>query len=202
MSIRKTILASLAAVLMVSAGAMAQDNPGGANPGGANPGGGNAAGGNNGGGNNGGGRQRGQGGQGGNWDPAQFQQRIMDGIKEQLKAPDDEWKVIEPKLKKVMDASAATRAGGFGFGGRGRGGPQGGDNAEQQPTTELGKAAKELRDLLKTENPTADQITAKLKAYRDARDKANAELKAAREALKEVLTEKQEAQLVLMNTLE
>jgi hypothetical protein len=62
MSIRKTILASLAAVLMVSAGAMAQDNPGGANPGGGNPGGGNAAGGNNGGGNNGGGRQRGQGG--------------------------------------------------------------------------------------------------------------------------------------------
>ncbi|MGE5608946.1 MAG: hypothetical protein ACM359_06815, partial [Bacillota bacterium] len=55
----------------------------------------------------GGGRQ-GRGGRGqqgaGNFDPAQFRQRMMDRMKERLGASDDEWKVLQPKFEKVMNA--------------------------------------------------------------------------------------------------
>src|SRR5437762_6836879 len=86
-----------------------------------------------------GGRNQGRG----NFDPAQFRQRAMDRIKEQLGATDDEWKVIQPKVEKVMTAHRESR-GGFGFGGfgGGRGGPGGGGGgggADQQPTTAVGK---------------------------------------------------------------
>jgi hypothetical protein len=170
---------------MITSGAIAQD--GGGQGGGGQ--GGNQSGG-----------QRGQGGgQGRRWDPAEMQNQILKGIKDQLKAPDDEWNVIEPKLKKVFEAQMNARTGMFGGGRGGRGGGGGGDNA---PTTEIGKAAQDLRTLLQSDNPPADQVTAKLAAYRAARDKANAELKTAREALKEVLTEKQEALLVVNSILE
>src|SRR5205823_91792 len=57
-----------------------------------------------------GGRQRG-GGQGGNFDPAQFQQRRMDDLKERLEVKDDtEWKAIQPLIQKVMDSQRAVVA--------------------------------------------------------------------------------------------
>ncbi|MEP0841816.1 MAG: hypothetical protein HRF43_03795, partial [Phycisphaerae bacterium] len=66
----------------------------------------------------------GRGGRG-NFDPAQMRQRMMDNIKEELAASDDEWKVLQPKVEKVLDAQRETRGGGFGgfggFGGRDRG---------------------------------------------------------------------------------
>jgi len=70
------------------------------------------------------------GGQGrGNFDPAQFRQRFEDNVKEQLGASDDEWKVIQPKLEKLM--LARRDAGGFGmFTGRGGRGDRGGDSNE------------------------------------------------------------------------
>src|SRR5258706_7098480 len=64
-------------------------------------------------------RQRGQGG--GNFDPEQMRQRMMDRYKEQLEVKDDaEWKLISDRIEKV---TAARREIGFGggFGGFGRG---------------------------------------------------------------------------------
>src|SRR5437867_5400501 len=86
----------------------------------------------------------------GNFDPAQFRERRMNQLKEQLGATDDEWKAIQPKVEKVMNAQREMRGGGgFGFGGPGgggggRGGPGGGGGggggggADQQPTTAVG----------------------------------------------------------------
>jgi hypothetical protein len=175
-----------AAVAFLTAGALAQNQ-----------------GNNGGGGQGGGGNQQGGGGGRGNWDPAQMQQRMLERVKEQMKAPEDEWKVIEPKLTKVVTAQRDARAGGGGRGGRGGqgGGGQGGGD-QQQPQTELARAARELRELLQQENAAPDQISSKLTSFRAARDKANTELKTAREALKEVLNERQEAVLVTMDVLE
>src|SRR6185312_12473337 len=92
-----------AAVLCVSAGSlMAQDNGGG---------------------NGGGGGRRFRGG-GGNFDPAQFQQRMMDNIKDRLGFTNDtDWSAVQPLVQKVMDARREQAAGGgFGRLGGGRGG--------------------------------------------------------------------------------
>src|SRR3982750_4338965 len=75
----------------------------------------------------------------GNFDPAQMRERFMTSIKEQLKADDDEWKVLSPKIEKLMTAQRDSRAGGGGFGRR-PGGGGGGGGADNQPTTALGKA--------------------------------------------------------------
>ena len=49
---------------------------------------------------------------------------------------------------------------------------------------------------------SADTITQKLKALREAREKAQAELAASQKELKELLTQRQEAVLVINGMLE
>src|SRR5689334_15173086 len=65
----------------------------------------------------------------GNFDPAQFRQRMLDDLKERLEVTNDsEWKLISERIEKVMDAQRETRMGGFGGFGRGGGRRGGGDN--------------------------------------------------------------------------
>ncbi len=155
------------------------------------------------------GGQRGGGQDGGgqrNFDPAEMQRRRLERMKEQLGAPDDEWKVLEPKITKVLTAQrdAFSGFGGFGGGGRrggggpGGGGPGGGE-ADNSP---VAVAQRELRTLLERENASAEEIDKKLAAFREARAKAAANLEAARKELKELLSAKQEASLVLSGVLE
>ena len=133
------------------------------------------------------------------FDPAQFRERMMNNIKERLGASDDEWKVISPKVEKVMTAQRDARGGGgFGFGGRGRRGGGG----DQQPTTEAGKASADLQTALENKDTPADEIAKKLAAFREARDKGRAQLQAAQKELKEILTQRQEAVMVSMGMLE
>ena len=141
-------------------------------------------------------------GQRGNFDPAEWQKRMMERFKEQLKAPDDEWAVIQPKLEKVMTAQREARAGGM-FGGRGgRGGPGGPGGDQQQDTSALGVASRELRTALENENTSGEELDKKLAAFREARAKAQANLEAARKDLKEILSPRQEASLVMIGILE
>src|SRR5207302_2321689 len=65
-------------------------------------------------------RQRGQGGQGGNVDPAQMRSQFLQRIKEQLGATDEEFAALQPKLEKLMTAQRDIRGGGGGRGGFGR----------------------------------------------------------------------------------
>ncbi len=163
-----------------------------------------------------GGRQGGPGGRGGpgGFDPARMQQMMADRMKDQLGASDDEWKIIGPRLTKVMTLSRQSRGGGMMgmmgmFSGRGRGGPGGGRGGDRggdrggRPDRELTGVAKvtsELRTLLDG-NPSADQIKAKLTALRQAREKSKQDLAKAQQSLKQVLSLKQEAQLVLIDVL-
>jgi hypothetical protein len=135
----------------------------------------------------------------GNFDPAQMRERYMNSIKEQLKADDDEWKVLSPKIEKLMTAQRDARTFGGGFGRRPGGGGGGADN---QPQTPVAKASAELRTVLENKDTAPEDIAKKLAALREAREKARADLAAVQKELKDVLTQRQEAVLVTMGMLE
>ena len=185
---RRMILPMFALVAILSPLAMAQDNTGG----------------NDGGGNN---RQRGggNGGPGGGGNNQDWRQRFADRLKEDLGATDEEMKVIQPKLEKLM--LARRDASGFGgmFGGRGgRGGPggRGGDSQADETPSPAQQASNDLRQTLENKSATAEEIAAKLKVLREARAKAKEAVATAQKDLKEVLTQRQEAVLVNMGMLE
>jgi Spy/CpxP family protein refolding chaperone len=146
-------------------------------------------------------RQRGQGnannnGGRGNFDPAQFRDRMYARYKEQLGSNDEEWKVIQPKLEKVLATQRdgrSSRGGDFG----GRGGRPGGDrNAADQNQSAVARASAELRAAIEDKSSSADAITAKVTALREAREKAKADIAAAQKELRELLTARQEAVLI------
>jgi len=150
-----------------------------------------------------GGRRDDRGGRG--FDPAQFRERMMNRMKEEMGSTDDEWKVLAPKIEKVVTAQRDTRTGFGGFGGRGGPGDRGGDrgaNAGDQQLSKVQQAQRDLRTLLENKSASADEIGKKLDAFRKARDAAKAELQAAQKALKEVVTQRQEALLVMSGMLE
>jgi len=129
---------------------------------------------------------RGPGGRGGgNFDPAQFQQRMNDRIKEQFGSTDEEWNAIQPLVQKVMDLrreQIGANMRGFGRGGRGFG--RNNEDVQNEQTA--------LNDAVEN-NASKDELKEKMAAFRKARDAKEKELKAAQDSLKKVLTTKQEA---------
>lgn len=157
-----------------------------------------------------GGGQRRQGdprqrGERGGFDREAMQERIMAMMQERMGVSNEEWTVIKPRLSKVMKLSMDA-SGMRGMFGRGRGG-RGGDRGQQRPETDaqssgVQKASADLQETLEKEAPTAAEIKAKLTALRGAREKAKQELVTSQKKLREVLTLKQEAQLVMMGLLD
>ena len=161
-----------------------------------NPGGGGGNG--NGNGNNGGGGGGGGGGFGGG------RQRMMDNIKQQLGASDDEFAAIQPKIEAVMtlQRDVITRPRGmFGRGGRGGGGFGGFGGPTTQPS-EVQTAMQDLSTTLDDPNASPDTIKTKLDAVRQAKAKARQDLIVAQQDLKSVLTQRQEAVMVLNGFLD
>lgn len=155
----------------------------------------------------GGGGRRG----GGNVDPAQMQERMLERYKGVLEFTNDvEWDAVKPLVQKVMDARRETFAGmGRGmFGPRNRGGgdaaaqgDQGGGQARNrggfgQPSP----AAEALQQALESK-ASADVVKAKLTALREERKQKEAALIKAQEDLKKVLNSRREAQAVLNGLL-
>jgi len=147
-------------------------------------------------------RDGGPGGpRGGNFDPAEFQQRMMERTKETLEITDDgEWKAIEPLVQKVMDArreqmTASFR--GFGRGGRGGGdgdrGPRGGMFGTPSPEAEALQKAIDAK-------ASNSEIKAALTKFEAARKAKQAALEKAQADLRKVLTPRQEA-IAAMNGL-
>jgi hypothetical protein len=153
-----------------------------------------------------------QGGRGG-FDPAQFQQRIMERVREQFDVKsDDEWKVIEERLQKVMQARMDVGFGGFGFGGFGRGGRRdgggntqpGGDNQNQGGRGgSLFQQSAEAEALQKAidSKGSADELKAAIAKLRAARKDKEAALDKAQEELRKVLSVRQEAIAVMLGFL-
>jgi Spy/CpxP family protein refolding chaperone len=142
-------------------------------------------------------RQGGNRGAGGGFDPARFQEEMLNRTKERLGATDEEWTILKPKIEKVMTAQRESMSGRFG--GFGRGGDRGGNSGARSAAAQ---ASSDLRDALENKDTPPDQIAAKVKALRDARAKAKADLEAAQKDLQAVLTPRQEAVLVSQGTLD
>ncbi len=129
----------------------------------------------------------------GNFDPAQFRQRMMDRVKEDLEITEDaEWKAIQPLIQKVMDARMAAGTGMMGrgmFGGRRGGGDNGArPNFGPQPSPEIEALQRAIDS--KASSSELKTAIAKVGEYRKAKQ---AELEKAQAELRKVLSVRQEA---------
>jgi hypothetical protein len=160
----------------------------------------------------------------GNFDPAQFRQRMTERLREQMDIKDDaEWKAIEGQINKVMDAQRdvmATRFSGFGRGGSRSGGgsstsadsgssssssstdsgssrrSRGGSMFGGEPSPEVEALRKAVDD-----KAPADEIKAKLAAVKKANKDQQKKLEQAQTDLRSVLSVRQEAVAVLNGLL-
>lgn len=145
----------------------------------------------------------------GRFDPQEFRRMMSERMRETLGASEEEWKVLEPKIDAVQTAAREVRGGGFGPGGPGGFGPggpggrmRGGERGQATPESPVAKATQDLRTALEDTSATAEAIVQKLAALRKARDAARENLAKAQADLRELLTKRQEAQLVLMGILD
>jgi uncharacterized membrane protein len=151
----------------------------------------------------------------------QFRQQMGDRMKQALGVNDDEWKVLQPKIEKVQTLARQTRGGIMGgmggaiggmFGRRNRPGGEADANrppdANRQPDpnrpppSEVEKKAQALQKVLENKEAKPEEIKTALAALREARAKARQALETAQKELREVVTVRQEAQLVTMSILE
>ena len=128
----------------------------------------------------------------------QWQKDNDERMKKTLGANEEEWVVIQPKLETVTKLSNDL-SGMMMFMAKPR--PTSGPDVANQPPS-VTEAALALRKILQDKEAKTEDIAAAMKAYRDAKTKAKAELEKAQKALREVLTTKQEAQLLSLGLLE
>jgi hypothetical protein len=160
---------------------------------------------------------------GGMFDPTRIRQMMMERTRERLGVKEDaEWKVIEPRLRKLMDLNQQTlmgRAqgmlgmlGAFGMFGGGRGGPGGGNDGGQTPPlrgsgpngemTASDKAMAQLRTTLANQSAAPEEIKRALTAVREAGAKLQQDRAVAQADLKKILTLRQEGVLVEMGQMD
>jgi hypothetical protein len=159
----------------------------------------------------------------GNFDPAQMRERMITRLREQMDVKDDaEWKEIEPRINKVMDARRDMMASEFGgFGGfRGsRGGSSSGSadsssgSSSSSSSTDqsssrrrggfFGEPAPEMEALRKAIDDKApkEEVQAKLSALRKVNKEKQKALDKAQSDLKAVLDARQEAVAVVNGLL-
>jgi hypothetical protein len=149
-------------------------------------------------------------GGGGNFDPAEFRQRMMERLREQFGVKNDaEWKIIEERIAKVNDArrDLGGGPGGFAFA---RGGGRGGGGGDQAAggrggNRRFGGGSLPEADALNQaveSGASAEEIKAKLAKYREAKKAKEAALAKAQDELRKVLSVKQEAVAVLNGLLD
>jgi len=144
----------------------------------------------------------------GNFDPAQFQQRMLDRYQEELGFTNDtEWDAVKPLVQKVTEAQMAERSGQMRgmFGRRNRGGNNG-DQANNRPPRGgmFGQPSPEAEALQKAidDNAPSAQIKDLLAKYKAAQKVKRTNLETAQSNLRAVLSTKQEAQATLMGLLQ
>ncbi|HTV41641.1 MAG TPA: hypothetical protein VMF08_13755 [Candidatus Sulfotelmatobacter sp.] len=143
----------------------------------------------------------------GNFDPAQFQQRMMDRIRDELEFTNDsDWNAVQPLVQKVMDAQRDVRSSQIqGMRMMFRRPGQQDDNSQRrqrfggfmgQPSPEFTA----LQDAVDNNAPEA-QIKDLLARYNTSQKAKEEKLKGAQDNLRAVLSVRQEAQATLMGLL-
>ena len=130
--------------------------------------------------------------------------RMMERLRNQLGASEEEWKVLGPMIEKLMAAQQEVRAGirGLGRGGQG-GGPGGGffGGGAGEPS-EVEEAAAAVREAASDPDIDRRETAIRLREYRRVRDKARQHLDQVQRDLRELLTARQEGILVMLGFLE
>lgn len=152
----------------------------------------------------GGRRQRGSG----NFDPAQFQQRMVERYRERLEITDDaEWKAIQPRIQKVLEARMALESGRRAMFDRANRGDRGGrsdrtnsDQTQTQQQRPADPAAESLQRAI-SEKASSSDLKAASTRYLASRKSKQADLEKAQEELRMVLTQRQEAIAMLAGLL-
>jgi hypothetical protein len=142
-------------------------------------------------------------GRGGFGDPAEMRQRMMDNVREQFAIKDDaEWKILEERVQKVMDA---RRDAGFGGGGRMFRRP-GGDNSNDAGGRRRSGSMfggepnpdQEALDKAIDSKASKEQLKSAMAKLRASKKDKEAKLTAAQEELKKLLNTQQEAAALSM----
>ncbi len=147
----------------------------------------------------------------GNFDPAQFQQRILDNVKEKLGFSDADWSAVQPLVVKVIETGREAMAGRMSMGRLGRsrssdsnrgGGDQANRPSGNRPSF-FGTPSPEAEALQKAldDKAPAGQVKAALDKFHESKKDKEAKLAAAQEDLRKVLTATQEAQATLLGLL-
>lgn len=144
----------------------------------------------------------------GDFDPAQFQERMLERYKDLLEfTSDEEWNAVKPLVQKVTQARMEA------FGGMGRGmfrpprraGEGAGQGEQDRPRPPRfgpsSPAAEALEEALESK-ASAEVIKAKLAALREERKQRQAALTKAQEDLRKVLNTRREALAVLNGLLD
>jgi hypothetical protein len=147
--------------------------------------------------NNGGQERRGRG----NFDPAQFQQRMLDNVRERLAFTNDtDWAAVQPLVQKVFDARRDVGFAGMNLMRAGRGGNGGDNGGRRNAFNQQPPEAEALQKAIDDNAPSA-QIKTMLEKYREVHKDKQAKLEQAQESLRKVLTVRQEAQAALLGLL-
>lgn len=119
-----------------------------------------------------------------------MQMAFLLDLQKPLGCSDDEFAAVEPLLQNVVSAQQELE------GTRQRMARFLGQQLSKQTPTPVEQATNDLQAALDDTNSSPDLIQTKLDALRHARDAARQNLRAAQDALRQVLTERQEAELV------
>jgi len=134
-------------------------------------------------------------GRGGFGDPTEMRQRMMDNIREQFSVKDDaEWKLIEERVQKVMDARRDIGFGGSGMSRMFR--RPGGDNNDRGDRRRFGpepSAEEQALEKAIDSKASKEELKSAMAKYRAAKKEKESKLSAAQDELKKVLSVQQEA---------
>ncbi|QQE11298.1 hypothetical protein JD969_17645 [Planctomycetota bacterium] len=132
--------------------------------------------------------------------------RMMDRFREMLEFEEEEWELIQPyienvtQLKSQISNRQGRMAGMTGRGGRGmRTAESSSTKAEKTP---MQKASEKLRTLIDNPQASVESMQSALANYRQVREALESELALAQKDLKDLLTIKQEAQMVMFGILD
>jgi hypothetical protein len=125
-----------------------------------------------------------------------IQMAFLLDLQKPLGCSDDEFAAVEPLLQNVVSAQQELQ------GGRQRMARFFGQQLSNQALSPVEQATTDLQAALDDTNSSPDLIQTKLDALRHARDAARQNLRAAQDALRQVLTERQEAELVSRGMLD
>ena len=130
--------------------------------------------------------------------------RYLERLRQQLGATEEEWKVLGPRVEKLIAAQQEARAGVRGIGGgRGAfGGPGFGRGANAGEPSAVQEAAAALREATRDPDIAARDTAIALRDYRAARDTARKRATEVEQELREFLTQRQEAILMMNGLLE